>query len=857
MSDSEKDNKDESIKDTPDSRTEDKSETLPETGDIQKDGSGSDERPAAQSDAGGTAQDTDERQDSAQESQPDHPLIAPVTVIENRPMLPFQIQPVQLSAEAWGGSVQLLASGNEKYLATFFPKKGVKSDAPIGERVSRTGCLVKIIHARANNESINLIVEGICRVRIRSWLKNENSRIPYAELEYITDEEFYDAESLDRSVTDHLEFSDMIKALSNTVIEYIKNLLVLNPMYGEQLKLYQNRLDPKDPSPLADCAAAISTADSTVIQDILDTVPITARLRKIVHLLGKELEIAKLQNQIQGEVSGEMQKQQRNYWLREQVKVIQKELGDSVSDKVSDVNEFKKREAELALPAPVKEKYESEIKKLNILETGSPEYGVTRNYLDWLLSVPWGKYSKDNFDLGKARKILEEDHDSLEDVKQRIVEFLGVGAYRKDISGAIILLVGPPGVGKTSVGRSIARAMNRPFFRFSVGGMRDETEIKGHRRTYVGALPGRIVLALKDTKVMNPVIMLDEIDKVGESAFGDPAATLLETLDPEQNRDFLDNYLDVRLDLSKCLFICTANTTDSIPSPLLDRMEVIRLPGYLTEEKIRIARNHLLPKIMEKCGLKPEQLKISDQVIRKIIEGYAREAGVRHLEKLLERIARKVIIDFIDNKKDSAVIKAGDLESYLKTPVFRKDDSMKGVGIMTGLAWTSMGGATLPIESAVVSREQSGLVLTGNLGKVMQESATIALSFISANIGKYAPDSAKFFEKAKVHIHVPEGATPKDGPSAGSTIATSLLSLALSKAPKDGFAMTGEISLTGHVLAIGGLREKTLAAKRLGIKDLIVPDDNRPSVKEIPDYVKKGIRYHYVKTFDDVVKILF
>ena len=386
MSDSEKDSRDESIKDAAENRPEDKSETAGEAGDIQKNAP---ENTGAQQEegSGGGSAEAESSAGSEQQMQPDHPMIAPVTIIENRPMLPSQIQPVQLSAEAWGGSVQLLASGNEKYLATFFPKKNVKSSAPVSERVSRTGCLVKIIHARANNESINLIVEGICRVRIRGWLKRENSRIPYADLEYITDEEFYDAESLDRSVTDHLEFSDMIKALSNTVIEYIKNLLVLNPMYGEQLKLYQNRLDPKDPSPLADCAAAISTADSSVIQDILDTVPITARLRKIVHLLGKELEIAKLQNQIQGEVSGEMQKQQRNYWLREQVKVIQKELGDSVSDKVSDVNEFKKRAAALALPAPVKEKYESEIKKLNILETGSPEYGVTRNYLDWLLTA--------------------------------------------------------------------------------------------------------------------------------------------------------------------------------------------------------------------------------------------------------------------------------------------------------------------------------------------------------------------------------------------------------------------------------------------------------------------------------------
>ena len=434
---------------------------------------------------------------------------------------------------------------------------------------------------------------------------------------------------------------------------------------------------------------------------------------------------------------------------------------------------------------------------------------------------------------------------------QRIVEFLGVGAYRKDISGAIILLVGPPGVGKTSVGKSIARAMNRPFFRFSVGGMRDETEIKGHRRTYVGALPGRIVLALKDTKVMNPVIMLDEIDKVGESAFGDPAATLLETLDPEQNRDFLDNYLDVRLDLSKCLFICTANTTDSIPSPLLDRMEVIRLPGYLTEEKIRIARNHLLPKIMQKCGLKPEQLKISDQVIREIIEGYAREAGVRHLEKLLERIARKVIIGFIDNKKDTAVIKAGDLEGYLKTPVFKKDDSLKGVGIMTGLAWTSMGGATLPIESAVVSREQGGLVLTGNLGKVMQESAKAAVSYLRSNAGRLhlPPD---FYKEKDIHIHVPEGAVPKDGPSAGVTIATSLLSALTGKPVAGSVAMTGEISLTGRVMPIGGLKEKTMAAYKAGIHTVIIPEENVPDLGKVDKTVRGSLEFVPVRRLDDV-----
>ncbi|MGN0902579.1 MAG: endopeptidase La, partial [Succinivibrio sp.] len=453
-------------------------------------------------------------------------------------------------------------------------------------------------------------------------------------------------------------------------------------------------------------------------------------------------------------------------------------------------------------------------------------------------------------------KILDDDHDGLKDVKDRIIEFLALCALKGSSDGSILLFVGPPGVGKTSIGKSIAKALNRPFYRLSLGGVGDDSVIKGHRKTYIGAMPGKFVQALRETEAMNPVIMLDEIDKLTKSYNGDPASALLETLDPEQNSTFMDDYLDERLDLSKCLFICTANTTDTIPPALLDRMDPIRLSGYISQEKLDIAKHHLLPKSLEKAHMKKSQLKISDAVLKKIIEEYARESGMRSTERAIDRIVRKAAVKIIGGA-NSVTVKANELFDYLGTAPFKREKHLEGIGVITGLAWTSVGGATLPIESSKVSSDAKGFELTGSLGDVMKESAHIAYSFIQSHLDKYCASKKDFFKKATIHIHVPEGATPKDGPSAGVTLASSLLSLAMNKAPKKGYAMTGELSLTGQVLAIGGIREKTIAARRMGIKNIICPKANADDVKELPKEVTDGVNYFYADTFDDVANVIF
>ncbi|MGH8598881.1 MAG: endopeptidase La, partial [Gammaproteobacteria bacterium] len=508
------------------------------------------------------------------------------------------------------------------------------------------------------------------------------------------------------------------------------------------------------------------------------------------------------------------------------------------------------------VPEAAQRRIDDEMRKLSLLDTNSPEYGVTRNYLDALTTLPWGRFSIDNVDLDHARTILDRDHEGLEDVKERIVEFLGVGALRGEIAGSILLFVGPPGVGKTSIGRSIATALNREFYRFSVGGMRDEAEIKGHRRTYIGAMPGKFIQALRETKTANPVILLDEVDKIGASYQGDPASALLEVLDPEQNVSFLDHYLDVRFDLSRVLFICTANQPDTIPRPLLDRMEVIRLAGYLGEEKLAIAKRHLWPKQRDRAGLKANRLAISDAALRRIIDGYAREAGVRGLEKQLSRIARKAAIKVLEKPRARIRVTPTNLPEFLGKPTFRRAKPQRGVGVITGLAWTPLGGATLDIEATRVHAKHRGFKMTGQLGDVMKESAEIAYSYIAGNLAHYDGDAA-YFDDAFVHLHVPEGATPKDGPSAGITMATALLSLARKQAPTLHCAMTGELTLTGRVLPVGGIREKLIAAKRNAIKCVIIPEANRSDFDELPDYVKRGLTAHFVAHYRDVARLCF
>lgn len=794
--------------------------------------------------------DEDSEVEHTTPAEPGHALALPgqnlpdkvyVIPIHNRPFFPAQVLPVIVNEEPWAETLDLVAKSPDHCLALFFMDTPAEDHRHFDtSALPQYGTLVKVHHASRENGKLQFVAQGLTRVRIRNWLKHH--RPPYlVEVEY---------------PRQPAEPTDEVKAYGMALINAIKELLPLNPLYSEELKNYLNRFSPNDPSPLTDFAAALTSATGNQLQEVLDCVPMLKRMEKVLPMLRKEVEVARLQNEISAEVNRQIGEHQREFFLKEQLKVIQQELGLTKDDRSADLEQFEQRLEGKTLPPQARKRLDEEMGKLAILETGSPEYAVTRNYLEWATALPWGVYGKDKLDLKHARKVLDQYHSGLDDIKERILEFLAVGAWKGEISGSIVLLVGPPGVGKTSIGKSIAESLGRPFYRFSVGGMRDEAEIKGHRRTYIGAQPGKLVQALKDVEVMNPVIMLDEIDKMGQSYQGDPASALLETLDPEQNVDFLDHYLDLRLDLSKVLFVCTANTLDSIPGPLLDRMEVIRLSGYITEEKLAIAKRHLWPKQLEKAGVSKTSLSISDSALRLVIEGYAREAGVRQLEKQLGKLVRKAVVKLLENPEAKLKIGTKDLEAALGIPVFRSEQVLAGKGVITGLAWTSMGGATLPIEATRIHTLNRGFKLTGKLGDVMKESAEIAYSYVSSNLKQFGGDPG-FFNEAFIHLHVPEGATPKDGPSAGVAMASALLSLARDQAPKKGVAMTGELTLTGQVLPIGGVREKVIAARRQKIFELILPEPNRGDFEELPDYLREGLTVHFAKRFADVAKVLF
>jgi len=760
--------------------------------------------------------------------------------VSNRPFFPAQVMPVVMDEAPWSETIERVSNTPHHAVSLFFVDGPLPANGELDfDRLPETGCAVKIHHAVKEDGKIQFIAQGLTRVRITQWL----SRKP----PYLVEVEYPKAPSDER---------DEVRAYAMALINAIKELLPLNPLYSEELKNYLNRFSPNQPSPLSDFAATLTSAKGSELQDILETVPVLRRMEKVLVLLKKEIDVARLQGEISAEVNRTISESQRKFFLKEQLKVIQKELGLSKDDRTADIEQFRERLKNKTLPDATGKKIEEELSKLSVLETGSPEYAVTRNYLDWATSIPWGITHEDNLDIAHARKVLDRDHDGLTDVKERILEFIGLGAFKGSVSGSIMLLVGPPGVGKTSIGHSIAESLGRPFYRFSVGGMRDEAEIKGHRRTYIGAMPGKFVQAFKDVGVMNPVIMLDEIDKLGSSHQGDPASALLETLDPEQNSQFLDHYLDLRLDLSKVLFVCTANVLDSIPGPLLDRMDVIRLSGYISEEKLAIAKHHLWPRQLERAGMRKSQLRITDKALRTLIEGYAREAGVRNLDKQLAKIVRKSIMRLLEDREQKISVKPENLTELLGSAPFRKEKTLKGVGIITGLAWTSMGGATLPVEATRIHTLNRGYKLTGKLGEVMRESAEIAYSYVCANLKQYRADP-EFFDKAFVHLHVPEGATPKDGPSAGITLASALLSLARNQTPRKGLAMTGELTLTGQVLPVGGIREKVIAARRQSIHELILPEDNRGEYEELPDYLKEGMHIHFATHFRDVAARLF
>lgn len=767
------------------------------------------------------------------------PGVLPILPLSNRPFFPAQLVPLIVEREPWLRTVEAVLESPSKAVGLVLIR-GDNTTTATADDYYTMGTACRVHKVAQVEDRIQLYVEGVQRFHVDGWASREKPFVVRAK--YFPETEYANVPEL--------------RAYTVAVINTIKELLPLNPLYGEELKFFLNRFGPEEPSRLADFAASLTTSTKEELQAVLETVPIRQRLEKVLVLLKKEVEVARAQQRIHQKVEETMEKRQREFFLREQMRAIQKELGLAKDDRTAEVERFKVRLETLTLPEDTKKRVDEEMEKFAVLEVGSPEYAVTRNYLDWLTLLPWGKYSSDNLDLKRARRVLDQDHDGLADVKDRIIEFLGVGAMKGEIAGSIVLLVGPPGVGKTSVGRSIANALGRKFYRFSLGGMRDEAEIKGHRRTYIGAMPGKFVQAIKEVGVANPVIMLDEIDKVGASYQGDPAAALLEVLDPEQNRDFLDHYLDVRFDLSKVLFICTANQLDTIPAPLLDRMEVIRLSGYITSEKVAIARHHLIPRQIDKAGLKPGQLRIDNAAVREIIERYAREAGVRGLEKRIGQIARKAVLKILDGAKPPIAVGTEDLEAFLGKPVFRPEKPQTGVGVVTGLAWTPLGGATLDVEATRVHEAARGMKLTGQLGDVMKESVEIAYSYVASHCAEFGA-RADYFDKAFVHVHVPAGATPKDGPSAGVTMATALLSLARGKRIVRPIAMTGEITLTGQVLAVGGIREKVIAARRVGVKELILPEANRGDFDELPEHVRKGLRVHFAEQFADVVKVVF
>ncbi len=768
------------------------------------------------------------------------PEVLHVLPLEKKPFFPGQILPVVFDAERWGDTINAIHEAGHGNVGVVF-SDGVKAEKARSGDFRSVGTVCKVHQIERHENLFHVVLAGMQRFEIVRWVSKKR---PF------TVQASYFPELSPRETV-------QIKAYVTAIVNTIKELLPLNPMYGEELKMFLNYFGAGEPSRLADFGASLTTADAGELQEILETIELLPRMEKTLVLLHKEVEIARAQTDIREHIEGEINQRQREMFLREQLKFIQKELGISKDDRESEIDTFRARLTECVVPEHAQARIDEELDKIATLERGSPEYTVTRNYLEWLTRIPWGRFSEDSLDLEYAAAILERDHEGLEEVKERILEFIGVGKMRGEVAGSIILLIGPPGVGKTSLGRSVASALGREFFRFSLGGMRDEAEIKGHRRTYIGAMPGKFAQALRECKTANPVIMLDEIDKVGASFRGDPASALLEALDPEQNRDFLDHYLDLGIDLSRVLFICTANQRDTIPAPLFDRMEEIRLSGYLAAEKTAIARRHLLPRQIARAGLKKRgQLRIDTSAIRKIVDGYAREAGVRKLEKMLGTIARKAVMNILKQEKQPIHITPANLEEYLGKPAFDDQSRITGKGVATGLAWTAMGGATLDIEATRSHSFNRGFKLTGQLGDVMKESAEIAYSYVMSNAEQLGV-SQGFFENSMIHLHVPAGATPKDGPSAGITMVSALISLACDKKIKRSLSMTGEISLTGQVLPVGGIREKVIAARRMKIRNLILPQANRSDFEEVPDYITRSVRVQFVSRYDEVLNHLF
>ncbi len=807
-----------------------------------------------------------------------------IVPLQSSPIYPGMISPLVLSKPklietveaANRGIVGLLLTRDEKLpdLSTELSNEATPKDLhpanPIQYDVEKLakpkdlywfGTAVHVIKRLNSMEgAVTLLIQGLKRFEVKKIIREE----PYlvAQVEY---------------KDDILEKSLELDALTRSVISQVKKFSETNPFFTEELKLAM--VNAPGPGALADLVALALSLKKKDAQDFLETIHVRERFEKLLFHLKREQELSEVQKKINEDITQKMQKMQREYFLKEQLRAIRKELGGN-TEGGKPTDRYQEKIEKIKLSPEAKKIALEELDKLESTFETSPEYNVIRNYLDWLLSLPWEVFSEDILDLDKARKVLEQEHYGLPKVKDRIIEFLAVRKLKPQSKGSILCFVGPPGVGKTSLGKAIAQAMGRKFFRFSLGGMRDEAEIKGHRRTYIGAMPGKILNAMKRVETQNPVLMLDEVDKLGASFQGDPASALLEVLDPEQNNMFIDHYLDVPFNLSNTLFILTANTTVSIPTPLLDRMEVIEINGYTLEEKQEIAYAHVIPKEIEAHGLKADQLELPKETLKKIMLEYCREPGLRSLQQKVATICRKVATQFVKNPNLKKItLRPKDLYEYLGPESFENEllRRTQTPGVVVGLAWTPMGGQILFVEASDVPKrftKQSSshsngsaktednpkpdftfgeLKLTGQLGDVMTESASIAYSYVKKKT-KNNPQAQKFFHENNIHLHVPSGAIPKDGPSAGVTMATALLSLVTGSKAKGKVAMTGELSLVGKVLPVGGIREKVLAARRAGIETVILPSQNKKDLKEIPEKNLKGLEFVFADTIEDVFK---
>ncbi|MGE5237521.1 MAG: endopeptidase La [Chloroflexota bacterium] len=762
------------------------------------------------------------------------PDVLPILPVRDLVVFPFMMIPLFVGRDISIRAIDHALNSNR--LVLLLAQKDLNVEVPKPEDLYSTGTVCMIMRMlKLPDGRVKVLVQGLAKARAVLFTQQE----PFftAEVEKLVEERpselTIEHEALIRNVKELLDKSVSLgKTIMPDVMVVIENL--------------------DDPGRLADLIASNLGLKTEQSQEILELADPLIRLGRVGEILSREVQLLTIQQKIQTEAKGEIDKTQKDYFLREQLKAIQRELGD-VDDRAEEAREFRKKIEDAQMPEKVMKEAEKQLRRLEKMHPDSAEAATIRTYLEWLTEVPWSKSTQDRLDISAAEKILNDDHYDLEKVKERILEYLSVRKLKEKMKGPILCFIGPPGVGKTSLGRSIAKSLGREFVRMSLGGVRDEAEIRGHRRTYVGALPGRIIQGIKQAGTNNPVVVLDEIDKIGMDFRGDPSSALLEVLDPEQNNSFVDHYLAVPFDLSRVMFITTGNLADTIPGPLRDRMEIIYLSGYTEEEKLQIARKYLLPKQLEEHGISGDILKVGDSAIRQVITHYTREAGVRNLERELANLCRKVAKRVAEGKGNRFTITAGSVQKYLGVPKYLPEEEIKKneVGVATGLAWTEAGGDVIYVE-ATTMKGKGSLTLTGQLGDVMKESAHAALSYVRSRAGELGIDDS-LFSKVDLHIHVPAGAIPKDGPSAGITMATAIASSLTAMPVRRDVAMTGEVTLRGRVLPIGGLKEKALAAKRMGINTVIIPRRNKKDLEDLPKYVKEGMNFVLVETVDDVL----